>query len=187
MIALLLIPLMLPNVSFMAGADGYYIEKIPIVLTVLLGLIFIYVLTKCMKHSFYQEIARLGILLAICLIEPIYIDKSDLIVHSHSRILHIFRYAVVIGVIYQMMGCEFKFREVEDVYFKKSWKKKVFVYFGLVGLEIFPGRLFFSHDFILWTKWEFLEHLGIIIYGVYLAGLFANFEKIQKESTNEGI
>ena len=111
----------------------------------------------------------------------------DLIVHSHSRILHIFRYAVVIGVIYQMMGCEFKFREVEDVYFKKSWKKKVLVNIGLVGLEIFPGRLLFSHDFILWTKWEFLEHLGIIMYGVYLAGLFTQFEKMGKGSTSEGI
>ncbi len=184
MIVLLLIPLMLPNVSFMAGADGYYIEKIPIVLTVFLGFIFIYVLIKCLKHRFYQEIARLGILLAICLIELIYIDKCDLIVHSHLRILHIFRYAVVIGVIYQMMGCEPKFREVEDVYFKNSWTKKALVYFGLVVLEIFPGRLVFSHDIFLWTKWEFLEHLGIIIYGVYLAGLFANFEKIRKELAN---
>jgi hypothetical protein len=168
----------------MAGADGYYIENIPIILTVFLGLMFIYVLIKCLKHSFYQEIARLGILLAICLIEPIFIDESHVIVHSHMRILHIFRYAVVIGVIYQMMGCELKFREVEDVYFKKSWKKKTLVYFGLVVLEIFPGRLLFSHDILLWTKWEFLEHLGIIIYGVYLAGLFASFEKIRKESTN---
>jgi hypothetical protein len=70
-IVLLLVPLMLPNISFMAGADGYYIEKIPIVLTVFLGLFLIYVLIKCLEHSFYQEIARLGILLAICLVEPI--------------------------------------------------------------------------------------------------------------------
>ncbi len=175
MIALLLIPLMLPNVSFMAGADGYYIEKIPIVLTVFLGLIFIYVLIKCLKHSFYQEIARLTILLAICVFEPIYRDKMELIVHSHYRILHIFRYAVVIGVIYQMIGCEFKFKEVDDVYFKKSWQKKALAYFGLVVLEIFPGRLFYSHDIILWTKLEFLEHLGIIMYGAYLVGLFGQF------------
>lgn len=94
----------------MAGANGYYVEKIPTVLTIFLGLILVYVLIKCLEHKFYQEVCRLLILVGICCVEPTYIDRMDFMVHNHSRILHIFRYVVVIGVIYQMMGSEFKFR-----------------------------------------------------------------------------
>jgi hypothetical protein len=60
-------------------------------------------------------------------------------------------------------------------------------YFCVVGVEIFPGRLLYSADFILWTKWEFMEHLAIIMYGVYLMALFSRIEKIRKKKMEETI
>ena len=73
------------------------------------------------------------------------------------------------------------------MYFKKSWKTKLITYFGIIGLEIFPGRLLYNVDYILWTKWEFIEHLAIIMYGVYLMALFSQFEKIRKRKIEETI
>lgn len=51
--------------------------------------------------------------------ETVYRSSMDMMVHNHSRILHIFRLVVIIGIMYQMMGCEFRFREMESVYLKK--------------------------------------------------------------------
>jgi len=60
------------------------------------------------------------------------INHIDSIIHSHARVLFIFRKVIVLSVIYLSIGTQIRFKNVQERFFNKSLGGKFVVYLGLV-------------------------------------------------------
>ena len=125
----MLMTILLPNLIYLSGSNGYYIKHTPLIPTIYLVLLFIKLILNCIKNKLWLELTRLSILPLMCF--KLYYAIFDLLTFSYeqARVNCIFSLIFMTTIIYIQLGSSTKMKNMKELQSFTSVKVQLLITF----------------------------------------------------------